>query len=100
VDMRGNLGGVCTVSGDRLYDYAKLYQSLVGYDFVLMDKPVHEPYRARLTHTFETYIESTFDAKVLQDIRLLTSSLFFTLIPLHDSVKHAAYYRLCCNLLE
>ena len=37
IDMRGALGGRLTTSGDVLYDLSKLYQSLNGYDFMLLD---------------------------------------------------------------
>ena len=35
VDMRGHIGSKITVKGDRLYDYAKIYQSLIGMDNIL-----------------------------------------------------------------
>lgn len=35
IDMRGSLGNLHTASGDATYDYAKLLQSLVGFDHVL-----------------------------------------------------------------
>ena len=36
--MRGSLGKLLTLCGDKLYDLAKIYQSLLGYDFILLDK--------------------------------------------------------------
>ena len=35
LDMRGRVGGEFTTGGDRYYDYAKLWQSVCGYDAVL-----------------------------------------------------------------
>lgn len=35
IDMRGALGDVVTTRGDAMYDYAKLYQSLVGFDLLI-----------------------------------------------------------------
>lgn len=36
-DMKGLVDGILTVNGDPLYDYAKLYQSLLGFDLVMWD---------------------------------------------------------------
>ena len=38
IDMRGNLGEKKTILGDSFYDWAKLYQSLIGYDEILLEK--------------------------------------------------------------
>ena len=47
VDMRGCIGGELTLNGDPLYDFAKLLQSLVGFDEAVFDLPTVPPgYRA------------------------------------------------------
>ena len=33
--MRGRLDNINTILGDSFYDYAKIFQSLVGYDEIL-----------------------------------------------------------------
>ncbi|ORZ29514.1 nucleotide-diphospho-sugar transferase [Catenaria anguillulae PL171] len=38
IDMRGRLGNDLTLEGDALYDLAKVYQSLCGYDFIILDR--------------------------------------------------------------
>lgn len=38
VDMRGSLGDTLCTDGDVNYDLSKVYQSLCGYDFMIMDK--------------------------------------------------------------
>ena len=42
IDMKGQVDGILTISGDRYYDYGKFYQSIIGYDLILnsceMDK--------------------------------------------------------------
>ena len=45
IDMRGRLGNQLTLYGDKLYDYAKIYQSLIGYDEILMNKYVSKKYK-------------------------------------------------------
>lgn len=38
IDMRGRLGNDLTLEGDALYDLAKVYQSLCGDDFTILDR--------------------------------------------------------------
>lgn len=84
VDPRGKLGDKCTTAGDQLYDYAKVYQSLIGYDEILLHKTVTHKYRDTLLQTFEAYIHQHFDRETLQKIKMITKALLFTLLPLHD----------------
>ena len=44
IDMRGKQGGDLSIYGDSLYDWAKIYQSLVGYDETLLDTMVDSSY--------------------------------------------------------
>ena len=39
-DMRGCLGSELTLVGDMAYDLAKVFQSLHGYDYLILDQPV------------------------------------------------------------
>ena len=43
--MRGSVGNELTLQGDRLYDFSKLYQSLFGYDEILLHKEVSKKYK-------------------------------------------------------
>ncbi len=36
-DPRGSVMDIYTTNGDRYYDYAKLYQSIIGFDLFLED---------------------------------------------------------------
>jgi hypothetical protein len=40
IDMRGEIGEKLTTQGDVLYDLSKVWQSLLGYDFMLMGRPI------------------------------------------------------------
>jgi capsule biosynthesis phosphatase len=52
-DMRGCLGSVFTLGGDRLYDYGKIYQSILGYDDCLYGKKTGEEYKKMMRGLFE-----------------------------------------------
>lgn len=94
IDMRGKIGNVCTIYGDKYYDYAKIYQSLIGYDEILLDKTVNNDYKTKLINTFESYITTKFSKQVLEQVKMITKSLLFTLIPLHNNSKCSKYYSL------
>lgn len=83
------------VYGDPYYDYAKIYQSLCGYDEILSDKYVVESYRQRI----KQYFESKFNNNELNKIKVITASLLFSLIPLHDNDKCFEYFELSKELL-
>jgi hypothetical protein len=68
-----------TIFGDVYYDFAKIYQSILGYDFILNDVDFNFEYLERIKNAFE----SKFKDEELRIIKNITASLFFTLIPLH-----------------
>jgi len=99
IDMRGKLGNLLTICGDKFYDWAKLYQSLIGYDEILENKFVSSAYRnSMIKHFTEKFIEE-FGAKQFEYLNYLTASLLFSLIPIHDNLKCADYYNLIFNLV-
>lgn len=96
IDMRGKLGYETSITGDRFYDYAKMYQSLIGYDFILNDvAPVFFYIKENVEHFEKRFVE-TFGPEQLKYLKYITASLLFSLIPLHDNQKCMDYY----NLIE
>jgi len=94
IDMRGKLGTKLSVCADHLYDWAKLYQSLVGYDEVLDGVKVGRSYKAIMIETFESHIKEFLSDREIQMTKIITKSLLFSLIPLHHNEKCAKYYGL------
>ena len=96
IDMRGKLGDNLSLFGDRFYDYAKIYQSLIGYDFIQQDIP---PKETLLRPMFENYVIHRFGKERMLWVAIITLSLIFSLIPLHtDKDKCAKYYELALLL--
>lgn len=94
IDMRGRVGDVLTTSGDVLYDLGKVYQSLYGYDFILLNggstNRVQEDYLRILRGAFRAFLKSSpfYSAIIstrMRDLEVITASLYFSLIPLHDN---------------
>jgi hypothetical protein len=98
IDMRGKLGDELSIYGDIYYDFSKVYQSLLGYDFIINDIELDNVYTDKLIK----YFESKFLPEELKKIKLITASLFFTLIPLHSysEERNNKYYKIITNLLN
>lgn len=94
IDMRGKLYNTCTIYGDIFYDYAKIYQSLIGYDEILLDKIISNEYRQKMINIFFKYILENYDEKYIDIIKNITNSLLFTLLPLHNDRKCDDFYKL------
>lgn len=94
IDMRGKIGNELTIFGDILYDYAKIYQSIIGYDFILMDKPIDDEYIDNNKKVFEEYILNKFNESILTDIKWITKNLLVSLIPIHNNDKCDKFYNL------
>jgi capsule biosynthesis phosphatase len=98
IDMKGKIGDELTVIGDTYYDLAKVYQSILGYDFILNDIELDNVY----INEFKTKFESLFTKEGLRNLKIITASLFFTLMPLHteDQDKFAKYFKIINTLLD
>jgi len=98
IDMKGKVDDELTIYGDNYYDLAKVYQSILGYDFILNDIELDNVYMK----DFKQYFEQSFSEESLNIIKMITASLFFTLIPLHteDQDKFAKYFKIINTLLD
>jgi capsule biosynthesis phosphatase len=94
IDMRGKLSDLSTIYGDILYDYAKIYQSLIGYDEILLNKILSNEYKKNLLNIFISFIKDNLGIEYLDIIKMITNSLLFTLIPLHKNNKCNDFYKL------
>ena len=94
IDMRGKLGDNLSIYGDWLYDWAKLYQSLLGYDEILLSKNINPLYKNSIINFFKSYFTTNFSNDDFNNLKMITKSLLFTLLPLHNNNKCAEYYTL------
>jgi capsule biosynthesis phosphatase len=94
IDMRGKIGTKLSLIGDQLYDWAKFYQSLIGYDEILDGKHLNSNYTNKFIEIFEKKIIDIYGDEYLSYIKLITKSLLFTLIPLHDNSNCVQFYEL------
>jgi hypothetical protein len=94
IDMRGKLNNTLTLYGDIFYDYAKIYQSLIGYDEILLDKIVSNEYKSKFIDIYFDFIKDHYGDLYIDRIKMICKSLLFTLIPLHDNEKCIFFYHL------
>ncbi len=89
IDMRGKLGNELTRMGDIFYDLAKVYQSLLGYDYILHDREIDQDYIKPFIEYFEKCVKRVWGKDRMNWIKILTKSLLFSLVPLHkDNPEH------------
>ena len=94
IDMRGKVGNNLTICGDWLYDWAKIFQSIIGYDEILLSKSIDSTYKENIIHIFKTYFINKFSEESFDNLKIITKSLIFTLIPLHNNELCIKYYNL------
>ena len=68
-----------------MYDFAKVYQSLRGYDFVLKNIPVNEDVVRECAEAFE----ALFDSETMEKIKVITKYLLYTMLPTTLERDHA-----------
>lgn len=87
IDMRGTWEGKNSIYGDIYYDYAKILQSLFGYDYALHNEYVEDEYLLSLrTHYIRKLLEIEPIINIEQ-LKIKTKLLFISLIPLHKEDK-------------
>ena len=87
------------MSGDRIYDYAKVYQSVTGYDAVYHGKIVCDSYFDKIRKHFEDRFLEKYGENYMDFLKTITASLYFSLIPLHDNDKCQKYFSISSELL-
>ena len=97
IDMRGKIGSELTIYGDWLYDWAKLYQSLIGYDCILLNKTININYQKSIIEFFKDNFIKLYSKKDFQNLKMITKSLLFSLIPLHNNDNCKNFYKLITN---
>jgi capsule biosynthesis phosphatase len=96
IDVKGKQGDKLSIFGDKFYDYGKIYQSLIGYDEILLDKDIKRSYKNKMIKHFE----SQFTDQEMSRIKSTTKSLLLTLLPLHNEPhKFSKYIELSKKIL-
>jgi len=75
-----------------MYDYAKVLQSLSGYDEVLAGRAVSFAYKRPLIDVFWRFIDRVVGIDRRSDVECIKDFLLLSLLPLHDpEMAHTLY---------
>lgn len=100
IDPRGGYLSKFSIYGDKFYDYSKVYQSLLGYHQILNNKSLSNDYVDRLIKYYEEIIINNFGKKKLEYIKIITASLYVSLIPLHNNKYHDQMMKLAKKVVS
>lgn len=100
LDPRGSLGNNFTIFGDTNYDFAKVYQSLSGYENIILDKKIDNNYLEDLRNHFENLLISRKNPIKPNTIKVLASSLYFSLTKFHDKKYTNKFFEISHKLLD
>lgn len=83
IDMRGMWSNKLTMHGDIQYDYAKILQSLWGYDYALHNEPIQDSYLQSLREHYLMKLK-TIDSNIdLEQLHRKTKLLYISMLPFH-----------------
>jgi NDP-sugar pyrophosphorylase family protein len=83
IDMRGEWDNKLTVGGDIYYDFAKVMQSLTGYDYVLHNEPIQNEYLKSLREYFIDKLLQIHPTLSINELQNKVRLLYISLIPFH-----------------
>jgi capsule biosynthesis phosphatase len=99
IDPRAGELNFFSMYGDIFYDYAKVYQSLVGFEEISNYQKTNNKYCLEKKKYFEDCFVNIFDNEKLKKLRFITSSLLVSMIPLQDEKKALKYFELSKKIL-
>ena len=80
IDTRGMINNIYTSNGDTLYDYAKLYQSILGFDYAVYGDKIEYTYLNKIRTIFEEEVQKrNINLTILKHITivLMAGSIYF-----------------------
>ena len=100
IDPRAGELNIFSMYGDVFYDYAKVYQSLVGFEQISNYHKTDIKFCFEKKKHFENYFTKLFDKKKLVDLKFITSSLLISLIPMQDKKNSLKFMKLSKKILS
>ena len=100
IDPRRHIDHKYTIFGDKFYDYAKIFQSLNVYDFILHGKKIDQFYVDEIKKYFKQKFIASFGKSQFEYLRYLTCSLLISLQPFHDQKKNKDFIKICNYVLS
>jgi len=99
LDPKGSLYNNFSLYGDVNYDFAKVYQSLTGYENIISEKRIDFDYLNELKNYFENLLTREKKQIEISNLRYLTSSLYVSLFNFHDKKYISKFIKIVDNLI-
>jgi capsule biosynthesis phosphatase len=77
IDMKGLINNNKSISGDKVYDYAKILQSLIGFDSILYEKEINNEYNKIFIDYFKDWLKINDPDILFNDIQNICALLIF-----------------------
>jgi len=93
IDMKGEVNSILTLNGDPLYDYAKIYQSLLNIDSIMFSgKRIFNDYHKNMINFYKSYLIKNNLISCIKNLNIVTACLIFGMFPalpdnVHESQK-------------
>ena len=87
IDMKGIINGKLSLSGDKVYDYAKILQSLIGFDEILYHRK-KSLYNYKFIDFFYEWITFNEPHILFEDVMLICSTLIFGVFHAYKDMKN------------
>jgi hypothetical protein len=100
IDPRAGELDAFSMYGDIFYDYAKVYQSLSGFEQIASYQKTNDNFVLEKKKYFENYFTNYFDEKKLINLRFITSSLLISLIPMQDKRNSRKFMELSKKIIS
>jgi capsule biosynthesis phosphatase len=99
IDPRAGELNNFSMHGDVFYDYAKVYQSLSGFEQIVNYQKTNDSFFLEKKSYFENCFINSFNEEKLKNLKFITSSLLISLIPLQDKKNSRKFMELSKKIL-
>ena len=93
LDMKGKIGSILSLKGDKIVDYAKIYQSILGFDYFLNGETYDPEYEDQCRRWFIELLPFPIDDPIFEAITaccILKTFYYFSkkepILPIYNSL--------------
>lgn len=102
LDMKGKMGSVLSLKGDKMTDYAKVYQSILGFDYALYNEEYPVEYERKCRAWLEECLPVSLEDPIFEAVTgcciLKTFSYFSSTAPIPAIYKTLGKLKLFAHL--
>lgn len=94
LDMKGKIGSILSLKGDKIVDYAKIYQSILGFDYFLNEETYDTEYEDQCRRWLTELLPFPIDDSIFEAITaccILKTFYYFSktdpILPIYNSLS-------------